>query len=286
MNDLIRAMRPAQWVKNLLVFAAPGAAGVLNASSSWSVVARVFIGFCAVSSALYLVNDVVDRAEDRAHPVKRHRPIAAGAVSVSLALATSAVLAVAGVVIVAWAGGAMTLLTVGVYVAVTLAYNAGLRQVAVIDLLAVASGFVLRAVAGAVAVDVPMSTWFVLCVSFGALFVVTGKRYAEFVKRGDRAVEGRSSLGLYTVGYLRSVLTVSVTVSILTYCLWAFESDVASGSVWFVVSIVPVVGVFLRYLLVLDTGGGAAPEEVFWRDRPIQLLGLVWLVVYLVAVYS
>ncbi|MDA2945444.1 MAG: UbiA family prenyltransferase, partial [Actinomycetota bacterium] len=113
-------MRPAQWVKNLLVFAAPGAAGVLDATSSWSVVSRVFIGFCAVSSALYLVNDVVDRAEDRAHPMKRLRPIASGAVSVPLALAASAVLAAAGLALVAWVGGGVTLLTVGVYVAVTL----------------------------------------------------------------------------------------------------------------------------------------------------------------------
>lgn len=283
---VLRALRPSQWVKNVLVFAAPGAAGVLGTADGWWVSWWVFVAFCLVSSSMYVVNDLADREEDRRHPVKCRRPIASGAVSVGLAVPVSVVLLLTGVGLSWWVGGGVTVLVVGVYVVSTLAYNAGLRRVAVVDLLVVASGFVLRAVAGAVGVDVPMSRWFVLCVSFGALFVVSGKRFAELVGRGDAAVEGRVSLGAYSVGYLRSVLVVSVTVAIVTYCLWAFESDVASGSVWFVVSIVPVVGVFLRYLLVLDTGGGAAPEEVFWGDRPIQVLGVVWLVVYLVAVYA
>lgn len=282
---VVRLMRPSQWAKNVLVFAAPGAAGELSGAGAWWVSWWVFVGFCLVSSAMYVVNDVADREEDRRHPVKCRRPVASGAVSVGVAVPLAVVLLVTGVGVSWLVGGWWVLLVVGVYVGVTLAYNAGLRRVAVVDLLVVASGFVLRAVAGAVGVDVPMSTWFVLCVSFGALFVVSGKRFAELVERGDAAVEGRASLGAYSVGYLRSVLVVSVTVAILTYCLWAFESDVASGSVWFVVSIVPVVGVFLRYLLVLDTGGGAAPEDVFLKDRPIQVLGVVWLLVYLAAVY-
>lgn len=286
MMGFVRALRPTQWVKNLLVLAAPGAAGVLSSRSSWSTASVVFVALCLVSSAMYLVNDVVDREEDRRHPVKRSRPIAAGVVSAPVALVAAVVGVVGGAGLAWWSGGSVTLGVVAVYVAVTLSYNAGLRRVAVVDLLVVASGFVLRAVAGAVAVDVPMSTWFVLCVSFGALFVVAGKRFAELLARGDAAVEGRASLGVYSVGYLRSVVVVALTVTVLTYCLWAFESDTAAGSVWFVVSIVPVVGVLLRYLLVLDSGGGAAPEEVFWRDRPIQVLGVVWVLVYALAVYS
>lgn len=279
-------MRPHQWAKNLLIFAAPAAAGVMTNGETILTSSTAFVGFSFVASSMYVGNDIADRDSDRRHPVKKYRPLASGEILAGPAVLLGSSLLLAGLLLTWTSLGLNGLAVVALYVILTIAYSFRLKHVPVIEMMIVSSGFVFRALLGTFVVGAEPSRWFLLCVSFGALFVVTGKRFAEFVERGDRAVEGRSSLGVYTVGYLRSVLTVSVTVSILTYCLWAFESDVASGSVWFVVSIVPVVGVFLRYLLVLDTGGGAAPEEVFWRDRPIQLLGLVWLVVYLVAVYS
>ena len=282
----VDAARPRQWLKNVLVFAAPGAAGVLTtADGVWRSV-LVFVVFCLAASGTYLWNDIADRESDRRHPTKRHRPIAAGLVSVRVAGATGAVLMVAAAVL-AGVLGWQALVVTSAYVAVTVAYSAVFRQVAVLDLVAIASGFVLRAVAGAVAVNVPMSTWFVVCVSFGALFVVTGKRLAESIELSAGESETRATLSTYTQPYLRAMLTMSMTVAVVTYCLWAFESNTAAGdgAVLFEVSIVPLVAAFMRYLLVLDMGQGAAPEEVFASDRVLQALGVVWVVVYSLAVY-
>ena len=285
LSGLVRSARPKQWLKNVLVFAAPGAAGVLSTGDGVWRSLVVFGVFCLAASGTYLFNDIADRESDRHHPTKRRRPIAAGVVPVRVAVVAGVVLLSASVGVSVVLGWRTTMVTVA-YVVLTLSYSAVFRQVAVLDLVAIAAGFVLRAVAGAVAVDVPMSTWFVLCVSFGALFVVVGKRYAEFLELESGQMPGRATLSVYTQPYLRAMLTMACTIAILTYCLWAFESNTAAGSVFFEVSIVPVVAAFMRYLLVLDQGRGAAPEEVFASDRVLQGLGVVWAVVYALAVYT
>jgi decaprenyl-phosphate phosphoribosyltransferase len=150
----------------------------------------------------------------------------------------------------------------------------------------VAAGFVPRDAAGAVAVDVPMSRWFVLCITFGSLFIVVGKRYAELNEVGDDAAI-RATLEEYSVGYLRIMLSVSLAGVLISYCVWAFETSAAADSAWplYELSIVPMLMALMRYLLVLEKGGGAAPEEVFASDRLLQLLGFGWVVVYGLAVY-
>jgi len=245
-----------------------------------------FVAFSLVASSMYIGNDIADRDNDRQHPIKKRRPIASGEIPLGSAVMLGSTLLLAGLLLTGVSLGWGGLIVVALYVLLTVAYSFRLKHVPVIEMMIVASGFVFRAVLGTFVTEAEPSRWFILCVSFGALFVVVGKRYAEFAESGYQAEASRPSLSAYTVEYLRSVLTMAMTVAILTYCLWAYESDVASGSVWFVVSILPVAGVFLRYLLVLNTGAGAAPEEVFWRDRTIQLLGLAWLAVYLVAVYT
>ena len=289
LGGLVRSARPKQWLKNVLVFAAPGAAGVLSTGDGVWRSLVVFVVFCLAASGTYLFNDIADRDSDRHHPTKRRRPIAAGVVPVRVAVVAGVGLLAASValsVVLGW----QTLVVTVTYVVLTLSYSAVFRQVAVLDLVAIAAGFVLRAVAGAVAVNVPMSTWFILCVSFGALFVVTGKRYAEFEELAASAdgSSTRATLAVYTQPYLRAMLTMACTIAILTYCLWAFESNTAAGdgAVLFEVSIVPVAAAFMRYLLVLDLGRGAAPEEVFASDRVLQGLGVVWAVVYALAVYT
>ena len=168
----------------------------------------------------------------------------------------------------------------------TSSYSIWLKHVAVIDLVVVASGFVLRAIAGAVVDDVKMSTWFVLCTSFGSLFIVTGKRYAELREVGDN-VGTRSTLDEYTPAFLHTVLSVSVGATLVTYCMWAFEGREVSNSSWpfFELSILPMLTALLRYTLVLDQGHGAAPEEIFLADRWLQALGVVWVVVFGLGVY-
>jgi len=287
MVGLVRSARPLQWVKNVLVFAAPGAAGVLDNWTSASKALLVFAACCLASSGCYLWNDVFDVGSDRLHPVKRLRPVASGLVTLPAAATVGTALIAAGCGVAALAGRWQTVAVLGVYVASTMAYTVWLKHVAVVDLVVVASGFVLRAAIGAVAVDVEMSSWFVLCTVFGSLFIVTGKRYAELREIGDGASEVRRTLGDYSTGYLRIVLTLACGATLLTYCQWAFETKELADTEWpfYELSIIPMLTALLRYLLVVENGQGAAPEEVFARDRVLQLLGLCWVVVFALGVY-
>ena len=288
MNALIRTARPKQWMKNALVFAAPGAAGVLDEPRALGLAALAFVAMSLAASGTYFWNDLADIDSDRAHPTKRRRPIAAGDVSVPTARLAGVALPVLALAAAAATGRWQTVAIVGLYLAVTLSYSVWWKHIAVIDLAAIASGFVLRAIAGAVAVDVPMSSWFVLVTTFGSLFVVTGKRYAERRELGDGAADIRTTLGAYSEEYLRFVLGVSCAGALVSYCVWAFETKELAGSdlPYYELSIVPMVAAFLRYALVLDQGQGAAPEEVFGRDRVIQVLGAIWVLVFGVAVYA
>lgn len=286
MRALVREARPKQWLKNVLVFAAPGAAGVLDNGAYARDALLMFVAFCLASSGTYYWNDIHDREADRHHPVKRSRPIAAGLVPLPVAVVVGSALLVGGVGLATalrWQAGAV----VGGYVALQVGYSTLLKHVAVVDLVLVSAGFVLRAFAGAAAVDVPMSTWFVLTTSFGSLFIVAGKRYAELREHGDDAGRMRASLDDYTLGYLRIVLSVAITATLITYCIWAFDTKEVSGSDWpfYELSIVPMGTALLRYTLVLEQGHGAAPEEIFAHDRALQLLGVVWTVVFGLGVY-
>ena len=172
-------------------------------------------------------------------------------------------------------------------VAVVMLYSVWLKHVAVVDIVTVASGFVLPAAGGATAVDVPMSNWFILVTVFGSLFIVTGKRYAEMREIGEDAAAVRPTLAVYSLGYLRIVLAVSCGAALLSYCQWAFETRDLAETEWpfYELSIVPMLTALLRYALVLEQGRGAAPEEVFASDRELQLLGVVWVVIFGMAVY-
>lgn len=284
-KGLVREARPKQWAKNLLVFAAPGAAGVLDDWSSLAPALVAFVAFCAVSSGTYYWNDIHDVEADRLHPTKSRRPIAAGAVSLPVARLVGTLLLLGGIGLAFAVDWRLGLVVVG-YVVQTTLYSVVLKHVAVIDLVAVASGFLLRAIGGAEATHVRMSTWFLLCTSFGSLFIVTGKRFAELREFGDDS-RTRATLEEYTVSFLRTVLSVAVSGTIVTYCMWAFEVRELSGTTWpfYELSIVPMLIALLRYVLVLEQGHGAAPEEVFMADRWLQAMGLVWIVVFATGVY-
>ncbi len=284
-SALVREARPKQWVKNVLVFAAPGAAGVLDNGSSLVRTLAVFGAFCLVSSGTYYWNDLHDVVADRHHPTKRKRPIASGAIGLGTARTVGTLLMAVGIAGAFALGWRVGLVVVG-YLVLTTLYSVVLKHVAVLDLVAVAGGFVLRAIAGSVVTGVPMSTWFVLCTSFGSLFIVTGKRFAELRELGESAGT-RASLDAYTLPFLQTVLSVSVGATLVTYCIWAFEVREVSGSSWpfYELSIVPMLTALLRYTLVLEQGHGAAPEEVFAADRWLQVMGLVWIVVFGLGVY-
>jgi decaprenyl-phosphate phosphoribosyltransferase len=286
-GGLLRTARPRQWTKNVLVFAAPGAAGVLDEWPALGKTLLAFVAFCLAASGIYLWNDALDVDSDRAHPTKQHRPVAAGVVPVATAEVAGTLAIVLALGVAALTGHWETVLVVAMYVVVVMLYSVWLKHVAVLDIVTVASGFVLRAAGGATAVDVPMSNWFILVTVFGSLFIVTGKRYAEMREIGEDAAAVRPTLAVYSLGYLRIVLAVSCGAALLSYCQWAFEISDEVQSAWpfYQLSIVPLLTALLRYALVLEQGRGAAPEDVFASDRVLQLLGAVWVVVFGLAVY-
>jgi decaprenyl-phosphate phosphoribosyltransferase len=275
----VTAIRPKQWAKNVLVFAAPGAAAAFGSEVIRNV-GVTFLAFCAVASAVYLTNDSFDVERDRAHPRKRLRPIAAGTISVASARLVALFLFVLGLGL-AYLVNSGVLFLVGTYVAATLGYSAGLKHQPVIDVILVASGFVIRAAAGGVAAGVAISSWFLLVTSFGALLIVSGKRYAEFVELVDERSSHRPSLGSYTAEFLRALVAVSAGMAIITYCLWALENSPESYQHLLLgLSIIPFLAALLRYVLLVMTGAGGEPEEIFLADRPLQVMGFVWLAVF------
>jgi decaprenyl-phosphate phosphoribosyltransferase len=286
LSGLWRESRPKQWLKNVLVFAAPGAAGVLDEGNNFVLTLTAFVSFCFAASGIYIWNDLLDVDADRRHPTKCNRPIASGQLSIGVARVAGIAFPIIAVGLAALTGRWQTVAVVVTYIVITIAYTLWLKRVPVVDVVIVAAGFVLRAAAGAVAVDVPMSRWFVLCIMFGSLFIVVGKRYAELNEVGDGAGT-RATLEVYSVNYLRMVLAMSLAGVLISYCVWAFETSAASASDWplYELSIVPMLMALMRYLLVLDDGGGSAPEDVFTSDRVLLFLGFCWLVVYGLAVY-
>ncbi len=281
---VVRTMRPRQWVKNVVVLAAPFAAGQISHPYVLRAVLVAFVVFCLAASGIYLINDAKDVAADRAHPTKRNRPIAAGIVPVPVAIAVGAVLLL-GAVGLSFTQDWQLAVVIGVYEAVQLGYCFGLKHEPVIDLCIVASGFLLRAIAGGVAANLPLSQWFLLTTAFGSLFMVSGKRYAEVQLFERTGAEIRASLRKYSGSYLRFVWATSVAVVIATYGQWAFQLNEQFRSVWAEISIVPFVIALLRYAVDVDGGNAGEPEEIVLHDRVLQILGLCWVVTLGLAFY-
>jgi decaprenyl-phosphate phosphoribosyltransferase len=281
---LVRTMRPKQWIKNLLVLAAPLAAGKLFETGVLGPTLLALAGFCAVSSAVYAANDCADRESDRAHPTKRNRPIAAGDLSVTAGLTLAAVLLAVGLGLGLLASVPLMLLLAG-YTALQIAYTLRLKHEPVLDLAIVAAGFLMRAVAGGLAADLRISQWFLLVAGFGSLFIVAGKRYSELHTLGNEAGT-RRSLVRYTDTYLRFTWSIAATATVMSYSLWAFEMGQAADVPWHTMSIAPFVLGLLRYAVDIDAGQAAEPEDIVWGDRVLQGIGVIWLVLVCLGVLS
>lgn len=281
---LVEAMRPRQWVKNALVGAAPLAAGTLHHQRVLGRTAIALAVFVLLSAGTYLVNDAWDVAADREHATKRFRPLARGAVSVPLAVTTAVVLWAAAMLLAGFAANPKLLLCAGSYLVLTQFYTFWLKDEPVLDLATVASGFLLRAIAGGLAADIPLSRWFLTVAGFGSLFMVAGKRYSELVVLGERAALVRKTHAVYSATYLRFVWSSAAAVLLTTYCLWAFEISASSpkstSAPWAAISVGPFVVGVLRYARDVDQGQAGEPEEILLRDRGLQLIGLVWVVVF------
>jgi decaprenyl-phosphate phosphoribosyltransferase len=285
LSALIALARPRQWIKNGVVIGAPAAAGVLTHSAALLRVGLAFAAFCLLASGTYFLNDVADAASDRRHPSKRARPVAAGTVTPRLAVVAGTMLLLAGLCLCALIGPAMVVVGAA-YAALTTAYSLVLKRVPVLELGVVTTGFVLRAVGGGVAAGVSISRWFLLVVSFGALFVVAGKRYGERISLGDYATRLRPALGVYDPRLLRGLATLAAAGSVVAYCVWAFgHSSEELPMAFSATSIVPFALGAARYAHLLGSGSGSAPEEVLLHDRPLQLLALIWATVFASGVY-
>ncbi|QCH21921.1 decaprenyl-phosphate phosphoribosyltransferase [Mycobacteroides salmoniphilum] len=278
-SGIVKALRPRQWVKNVLVFAAPLAAlGDISPHDYRGIFIRVAIAFVAFSmaaSSIYLINDARDVEADRQHPTKRFRPIAAGVLPIPAAYGLAVVLT-AGSLGIASRVSINLVIVIAIYIAIQLAYCFGLKHQPVIDICIVSSAYLIRAIAGGVAAGVYLSQWFLLIMAFGSLMMTAGKRYAELQIVEKTGAKIRKSLEGYTSSYLRFVWTLSATAIVVCYGLWAFERDHRAGS-WFVASMIPFTVAILRYAVDVDGGEAGEPEEIALGDRVLQFLFVAWI---------
>ena len=281
-----KALRPFQWIKNTLVFL-PLLFAVRVVWSPQDLaplpdllvnLGLAFVGFCAVSSAVYLVNDVSDRDADRNHPIKRSRPVASGAVSVPVAIAIAVLLAGSGLAALA-AINLVVLWVALAYLGINLAYSLGAKHVALVDVFLVSAGYVIRVVAGAVAIGALPSPWLYATTAAGALFIVLGRRYAEVRLAGEEASAQRPVLALYSGPLIGQLLTISATAAWLSYTLYTVEAAnlPANNTMLLTVPLVTL-GLF-RYLYLLNTDAHAeTPERLISRDPPMVFAIFSWMV--------
>ena len=278
-------IRPRQWIKNLLVIAAAGAAGALGHDDVPVRVGLAFVAFCLLASGIYAVNDVRDAEEDRLHPRKQTRPVAAGELAPAAALRLGVALMIAGLVLCALVRP-LLLLVGASYVALTLTYSVLWRRVVILDIVAIAGGFVLRAVAGGVAAPVTLSRWFIVVITCAALLVAAGKRYAELTRTTADAAAKRRVLHLYTPRRLRMILAASGAGALFAYGVWAFEIPTVDGVPWRPLTVIPFAAALVRYGQLVLSGDGEAPEELVLRDRWLALAAVSWLIVFAIGVQA
>ncbi len=284
---LVASVRPRQWVKNLFVFAGVIFSHKLFTPDAWRALAA-FAVFCALSGVVYLLNDVADRERDRAHPVKRLRPIACGALPVPVAVIAALALAAAALAASAALGRAF-LLTAVTYVGLLVLYSVRLKHVVIVDVLTVASGFVLRAVAGAVAIDVEISGWLLICTILIALFLALGKRRHEYLTLDADATRHRPILAEYSAALLDQMIAVVTASTVTAYALYTMSPEtVAKFETHLLPATLPFVlyGIF-RYLYLLyrhQLGGN--PSELFLNDRALIVNAGLWIVAVVAIIYG
>jgi 4-hydroxybenzoate polyprenyltransferase len=280
---LIRLLRPHQWSKNLLVFAAAIFANELFIPWSASHAALAFVAFCLASSSVYVINDILDAEVDRQHPAKRSRPIAAGEIGVGSAIWLAVALALAALGLALTINGPFTI-AIAAYIALVLFYSIAGKHIVIFDTMLVAVGFVLRAVGGALAIQVPSSDWFVLCTFFAALFLALSKRRAEMISQDGGSEGHRTVIGEYSESGLATYTATAIAATVITYSLYAIDSAPLFPLLPLTVPFV-LFAVFRYHHLVETAGFGEQPEEVFLRDRTFQVCVLAFLALSITAIY-
>jgi 4-hydroxybenzoate polyprenyltransferase len=277
LTGLLLSMRPEQWTKNLIVFAALVFGRRLFDPAAVGLSLAAFLIFCAVSSVVYLINDVSDRHADRLHPLKQHRPIATGEVSVSLALSAAAFIGVVAAAVAFWLETNLGWITVG-YLVLFIWYSRVLKHVVILDVLTIAMGFVFRAAGGAVVIAVPMSQWLLVCTVLLALFLGLSKRRHELTLLAGRAPGHRQILeeyNPYLLDQMIGVVTASTLMAYIIYCTSPETTEKFGTSQLVLTTPFPIYGIF-RYLYLVHQRGSGSPSEVLLTDRPLVACIALW----------
>ena len=287
LTSIVLSLRPRQWVKNLFVFAGLVFAQRLFTPSLWPALGAFAI-FCGLSGAVYLLNDVADQAKDRLHPEKRRRPVASGALSPGAAMAAALVIIVGALAASAALSRPLAVVALA-YVVLLVAYSVWLKHVVIVDVLVVAAGFVLRAVAGAVVIDVEISGWLLICTILSALFLALGKRRHEYLTLGEAAIQHRPILADYSAGLLDQMIAVVTASTVTAYALYTMSPEtVAKFDTHLLPATLPFVlyGVFRYLYLLYHRRIGGNPSEIVVRDRALLINTLLWLATVLVIIYG
>ena len=279
MNRFVwQEMRPHQWTKNLLVYAALLFGGSLFAEGKLLLVTMTFGSFCLASSGVYFFNDIADVDKDKQDPKKCHRPIAAGKISIAQAYMWAVLLWIEGLGL-AYAVNGSCFCLLAAYIFMNICYTLRLKHVVIIDVMIIAAGFVLRAVMGAVALDMGMTVWFLLCVMFLSLFLALGKRRHELVTLRDNEItKGRKVLRFYSVELIDQLMTIATTALLICYAL--FTADANTKNHEHMVYTVPIAlyGMFYYLYVVRVKNGGGAPDEALYKEKPILAVVVLYLV--------
>ena len=287
LSGLLASLRPEQWTKNVIVFAALIFGQRLFDSAAVGRSLAAFVVFCALSGVVYLVNDVSDREADRLHPHKRRRPIAAGSVSVATALTAAAVIGAGALVAAFWLQPAFGWIAAA-YLGLFVAYSRGLKHVVILDVLTIAIGFVLRAAAGAVVVAVPMSQWLLVCTILLALFLGLSKRRHELTLLADNAGAHRRILeeyNPYLLDQMIGVVTASTLVAYIIYCTSPETTEKFHTTQLVLTTPFPIYGIF-RYLYLVHQKGVGSPAEVLLTDRPLLASVVLWVLTVIAIIYQ
>ena len=286
--NLLLSLRPAQWIKNLIIFGGLGFGGKLLDPSAVARSTAAFVVFCALSGVVYLLNDVADRESDRQHPMKKHRPIASGAVPVPMALVAAGVLGSGALAASFWLGPAFGLLGT-LYVGLLALYSGPLKHTVIIDVLTIAIGFVLRAIAGAVVISVAISHWLLILTILLALFLALSKRRHELVLLADGATSHRRILQEYSPYLLDQMISVVTASTIVAYAFYTVAPETVEkfGTdrlVWTLPF--PLYGIFRYLYLVHQKEGGGSPAEMLLTDRPLLTCVALWAIAVALIIYG
>jgi len=286
-KNLIRLLRPHQWIKNGVVLAGLIFAGEAQRVDAAILAIKAMIAFCWLSSAVYVLNDIVDRERDRLHPLKKNRPLASGEISVSTALVIGIILAATGIILSVQINLELLYVTVA-FLILNILYTFVLKNIVIVDVMAIAMGFVLRAVAGAVAIRVEISGWLLITTFVLALFLGFGKRRHELISLMDGAVSHRSILEKYSPYLLDQLIGVVTASTVITYLFYTLSPEVSAklGTDYLYVTIPFVIYGIFRYLyLVHKEEKGGSPTRLLLTDRPLLLVVLLWLASVILILY-